>query len=464
MAIVREVVRLEGVLVSNLGHTDLRSHPFKSETQVAALFPAVQSSSPQLSLNTPLEVEVAFSQVVAGLFGSLVPEEIFRFLVQALGETLSLKGCAVGLWHQELSQFVIDYEWGKPFPGRSRRKNLAQLSAVHQQWRDTNAPEPTTLTLTGQPLDRLLAYPLSYDYQLIGGLFLVYPGDHPLQPRQIELLQYVAQHCDTALHQAYRYQAVQAQVLELEQLNQLKDDFLSTISHELRTPMANMKMAIQMLTLLLQDKGGTEPSAPNPATTQKVLRYLQILQNECDREALLINDLLDLQQLETNTLALVESAILLQEWLPYLVQPLHKRFQDRQQDFQLVIAADLPPLICDQLNLSRVLLELLNNAYKYTPSGEHISLTATQERSIKTPQSHVIQIRVCNTGVELPQEQWERIFDKFYRIPQLDPWKQGGTGLGLALARKLVTRQGGHIWASSANQQMCVFVELPLQA
>ncbi|MBD2102231.1 PAS domain S-box protein [Leptolyngbya sp. FACHB-261] len=236
---------------------------------------------------------------------------------------------------------------------------------------------------------------------------------------------------------------LERQMEELKQLNALKDDFLSTVSHELRTPMANIKMALRMLQVA--------------STPQQQSRYLQILHNECAREINLINDLLDLQRLETGPQPLLLSALRLQSWLPELIAPFEERAKDRQQVLQLQISADLPPLLSDPASLERTLAELINNACKYSPPGAEIKVVA--RRSEHTPGAALIQ--VCNSGVVIPAREQNRIFEKFYRIPSADPWKQGGTGLGLALVQKLVQRLGGTIQVESTSELTTFSIELP---
>ena len=105
--------------------------------------------------------------------------------------------------------------------------------------------------------------------------------------------------------------------------------------------------------------------------------------------------------------------------------------------------------------------ELLHNACKYTPAGETIRITASQvegaEALVPSTSSQqaqaAVQICVSSTGVDIPPEEGERIFDKFYRIPKNDPWKHGGTGLGLALVKKLTERLGGSIHVVSGDGQ-----------
>jgi PAS domain S-box-containing protein len=239
---------------------------------------------------------------------------------------------------------------------------------------------------------------------------------------------------------------LEAQMAELQKLNRMKDDFLSTVSHELRTPMANMKLAIWMLR-----------SSQSP---EKRESYLRILEAECARETDLITDLLDMQRLEAGMGNILSESIDLSEWLPCIMESFSVRAQERQQSLALKVFPGLPPLISDSRSLERILVELLNNACKYTPPGQDIVV-----RAGRGPRSSAvwptIELSVCNGGVEIPMKELPRIFEKFYRIPNHDPWKQGGTGLGLALVKKMVEQLGGTISVLSHSGTTTFAVELP---
>ncbi|MDJ0615408.1 MAG: PAS domain-containing sensor histidine kinase [Calothrix sp. MO_192.B10] len=252
-------------------------------------------------------------------------------------------------------------------------------------------------------------------------------------------------------------QATQRQLEEMEFLNRLKDEFLSTVSHELRTPLTNMKMAIQMLGIALsQQPSSLLAAAVSESELSKANRYFQILNNECDREINLINNFLDLQRLDSNTKPLVMETIEIHSWLTKVVQLFQARHHNCcVHNLSLTIAPNLPTLICDPFSLERILIELLTNACKFSPSGSKISLTAQESNGS-------IQFQVENYGVEIPVAELSRIFDKFYRIPSNDPWKQGGTGLGLALVKKLIVYLGGTISVASQANRTCFTVELPL--
>jgi signal transduction histidine kinase len=341
-------------------------------------------------------------------------------------------------------------------------------------------PEPLQRALRSLNVNALVITPLVYLGQLLGQITLldcewepseatsVLASDRPLwqqtlpkswTPEDLGLLKTIADQCALAIHQAQLYQQVQElnadlerqvrartaeleqKMQELERLNAIKDDFLSTVSHELRTPMANMKMAIYMLKQF--------------ATDDRQKRYLDILANECNRETELINDLLDLQRLEAGRSQIQQEVIDLNSWLPAVLEPFRNRMQQRQQSLEVLRPATLPPLLSNRHALARILAELLNNACKYSPAGAQIVVRFDPIGGDR------LQIQVSNPS-EIPSEELPRIFEKFYRIPNADPWQQGGTGLGLALTQKLVEQLQGEISADSAAGMTTFTLSLPL--
>lgn len=304
----------------------------------------------------------------------------------------------------------------------------------------------------------ILVCPIVENQQILGALWLFKRIPDGFDWSEQRLVQQVTNQCAIAIRQARLYQAAQTQVQQLERLNRLKDDFLSTVSHELRTPMTNMNMAIHML-----------QTAPDSRRET----YLKILQTECKREIELINSLLDLQRLEAETYVINTEEVNLQAWLPQLVLPLMDRFEQQQQQFHLDLMPDLPSIITDVTSLERILLELLNNACKYTPKLGQIHLqvqttvpqfaTVGQRRDVP-PSSMAAADRIVFTvanQADIPAAELPHLFDKFYRVPNADPWKQGGTGLGLALVRGLVQHLGGSIDIDSQDGWTTATVALP---
>jgi signal transduction histidine kinase/CHASE2 domain-containing sensor protein len=230
------------------------------------------------------------------------------------------------------------------------------------------------------------------------------------------------------------------QMQELQLINQLKDDFLNTVSHDMRAPLTNMKMAIRMLQI--------------SNTDEQRQRYLQVLERECSRETNLIEDLLSLQQLEAGAKPLELEEIDLSQWLPQLLEPFRQRAQSRQLTLNLQLPVHAPPFVCDRSSLERVIIELVNNACKYTPpEGEiRVEIDAVHDW---------MQFIVSNTGVEIPAAELNKIFDKFYRMASSDRWQQGGTGLGLALVKKIVEQLGGNIDVTSQFEKTTFTVQVP---
>lgn len=242
---------------------------------------------------------------------------------------------------------------------------------------------------------------------------------------------------------------------KLRALSQLKDDFLSAVSHELRSPLASIKLSTYMLELSFTQCQPPLPTVFGDAFAGKVTRYLQILQAECARELSLVNELLELQRLESGMAQPDWCPLQLGEWLPDLMTAFAARAASRDLTLQLKVPDALPPLVSDAAMLTSVLRELLTNAYKYTPPGGTLTVQTTLTDT-------TLQVSVSNTGMPIPPAEWSRLFEKFYRSPGRDQWQQGGTGLGLALAKGQVERLGGTLGVTSDATQTVFTVSLPL--
>lgn len=242
---------------------------------------------------------------------------------------------------------------------------------------------------------------------------------------------------------------------ELQALGQLKDDFLSAVSHELRSPLASIKLSTYMLELHLRHCQPPLSSVFGDELAAKVSRYLLVLQTECERELSLVNELLELQRLEPGLFQPEWMPLQLLGWLPDLVGVFEARMSDRQQTLHLQVPAAQAVLLSDALLLASVLRELLTNACKYTPTGGRITVQARYNDT-------TLRLSVSNTGTVIPPEELPRLFEKFYRSPSADHWRQDGTGLGLALAARQAETLGGKLQVTSDPDQTVFWLELPL--
>lgn len=398
------------------------------------------------ALQRSLAMDALLQRVTDQVRSSLEEAQILRAVVQELALGLSIQGCDLCLYDWAAGQATVRYEYTSALPPVGGiTLTLADYPDLYRHLQGGQAVQFCHLPGQGWIPRRegltLLVCPLRDDQGVLGDLWLAKPAAECFDELEVQVVQQVADHCAIAIRQARLYQASVQQIGELERLNRLKDDFLSTVSHELRTPITNMRMAIQLL------KTARAP--------QKREQYLKILEQECEREAELVNDLLDLQRLEQGSKTLHLEEVPLATWLPSVLEPFLQRAQANQQRLQWQIAPNVGKVLTDQGGLERVVQELVNNACKYTPPGCNIWVTAQRSG----PQQ--VEIRVINEGVEIPHSEWERIFEKFYRIPSGDPWKRGGTGLGLALVKQWMQRLGGSVSVESSQGKTCFTLVLP---
>jgi signal transduction histidine kinase len=247
------------------------------------------------------------------------------------------------------------------------------------------------------------------------------------------------------------------QIAELAARDQAKDEFISKISHDLRAPLMNMRMALKMLQINVSQN----PAAAAVFSGERIASYFQILNSECEREIALINNVLDLQKLETGNVNLQIAAIELSDWLPLISSNFQSRAQSLQQKLELRLSSTPALLNTDENYLSRVLTELFHNACKYTANGGQIVCEVDYPPAHSGYGRQPIYITVSNQA-EIAVSDLPHIFDRFYRVPTADHHKQGGTGLGLFLVRNLVEQLQGQITVQSSNGWTTFTVALPV--
>jgi signal transduction histidine kinase len=319
---------------------------------------------------------------------------------------------------------------------------------------ESSQPDPV---FCADSLPALLMVPLASQGTVLGCLALQQQQARDWSADELAFLRLVAAQLSTAIIQTRSFQQVQAvvqertaqlqrslevqaklyektrhQVDQLRKLNEEREEFLSTISHELLTPLTSMSLAIRMLR-----------QADLDANRQQ--RYLDILDQQCLRETSLINDLLALRKLETLAPPSLQKLDLRQ-----IIESLSQSIEPSRQEKELKLAVHLPsrPLIfySDSDSLHRVLLELLTNACKYSDPGSTVELTVACTGDLTSRQ---IVIKIGNQGAGIAPEELPHIFDKFRRGSGVTQQAIQGTGLGLALVKGLVEHLDGTITASS---------------
>lgn len=407
-------------------------------------------------LENALNYESLLKRITDRVRDSLDERMILQAAVQEMTLVLQLAGCNAALYDLTQGTSTVHYDFAQSIPGsQGRVARMENFPEIYQQLqRGWTFQFCSLLPNPARGRVAMLACPIFVDPQsfrgvnqsVLGDLWLIKDKDTVFDEHEIRLTQQVASQCAIAIRQARLYQAAQGQVQELAELNRLKDEFLSTVSHELRTPITNIKVAIQMVR--------------NSTTEERRSKYLGILEQEAIREADLINDLLDLQQLQLASRPLELEVLTLSDWLSELLEPFYPRFLARHQQFETQCALELPIIALEATSLQRVLTELLNNACKYTAPEKQIQFQVEAIPAPTDPSLPQLRFQIRNQAL-IPSVELPKLFDKFYRCPNADPWKQGGTGLGLALVKKLVERLQGDIQVTSTDGWTQFTVILP---
>jgi signal transduction histidine kinase len=228
---------------------------------------------------------------------------------------------------------------------------------------------------------------------------------------------------------------------ELQNLEQSRRDLVANVSHELKTPIAAIRAHLENLL------DGVEQ--PDPTT-------LQVMLTQTERLGRLIEQLLELSRLESGELPLLREETPLAPLVTQVLSEIEVARSDRGVVVESALPIDLPPVDADRERVHQVLFNLVDNAVRFTPSGGAVTVSAHSHNGS-------VEVRVADTGVGIPSEHLPRLFDRFYRADPARSREDGGTGIGLAIARSVVEAHGGHIRAESELGEGSVFTfDLPV--
>jgi signal transduction histidine kinase len=228
---------------------------------------------------------------------------------------------------------------------------------------------------------------------------------------------------------------------ELESLERVRRDLVANVSHELKTPISALRAHLENLL------DGVEQA--NPET-------LEVMLAQSERLGRLVDQLLELSRLESGDLPLHREQVRLRPLVSRVLSEIEVTRADRDVELEQEVSEDLPPVFADAERVHQVLFNLLDNAVRFTPSGGQVRVTASRHNG-------TIDVAVQDTGPGIAPEHLPRVFERFYRVDTARSRDEGGTGIGLAIARSVVEAHGGRIWAESEPGNGSTFTfELPV--
>ena len=385
------------------------------------------------ALGSSLETDEAFRAFIREVRG-LVPFERLGIVLVEQGEARVIATAGRG------SDTVFAPGSSRPSSGSVLDQVSAGQTVYRQDLSDLRYPEEQELLDLG--LRSRLAAPLLVGAQSIGMISFVRAEPGAFSPEEVELVSLLGRLVATAVQNMRAYEAERQTVDELRRLSALRADFVSLVSHELRSPMAAVIGAARTL----QDRWRS-------LTADQREAFLALIADETNRLAALIGDVLDTSRIEAGTFSYAFTDV----DLGRLVEDTVAAAAIGQDEVR--VRADIAPAVSpirgDRERLRQIVTNLIDNAIKYSPAGDEVEVTVR-------PENGAVRIVVTDSGPGIPEDQHRLIFEKFGRAV-VPGQSKPGTGLGLFIARSIAEAHGGSLDVRSRAPNGAAFVlTLPL--
>jgi len=298
-------------------------------------------------------------------------------------------------------------------------------------WQESSVERFFAHETTSCQVTTAVALPLITKGEVIGTVGLGKGrAEEPFARSDLDLLSVLAGQAAAAIQNARLFSRIRSAYEQLKELDRMKSEFLSTVSHELRAPLHSIGGFMQ---LLLDGK------VDDRATQREVL---ETVARQTGRLTRLINDLLDVSRMESGWLKLAKGPVQIRDVVWEVVAEVRPMAEGRQIALVDDTAPELPLVLADQERLAQVIRNLIHNAIKFTSSRGQITISASESEGS-------LVISVEDDGVGISPEAMPHLFERFYQADSSDTRRAGGTGLGLYICRQIVVAHGGSIWAES---------------
>lgn len=375
----------------------------------------------------------AVNEIAAALNRSLKLDDILKVVKQQAKWLLDFQHCSIRLCGDcEPQQTILLYDnLASQEQVYSEQRRLLELTIVTKQPHLCQGD----LVTTNVPYRSWLAMPLESEDHIWGAILFADVQPHHYSQEDLRIAHLVAMQLANAIRNAHRFAEINRLYAELEQAytnlrrsEQLRDDMMRMIVHDLRNPLNVIDMSLDLI-----------ESKESPDLHRVTARAKRASRNMFN----LINNLLDLGKLESNEFHLDLALLDCRHWLSALLDEWQARAAAEQKTLLLQLAPVLPTFYADLNLLRRVVENLLGNAFKYTAPKDTIEVSACLE-------SNYLCLAVRDSGVGISPQYHERIFDKFVQVTDSAgrPMRQG-FGLGLTFCKLAIQAHGGRIWVES---------------
>lgn len=219
-------------------------------------------------------------------------------------------------------------------------------------------------------------------------------------------------------------------ITEQQKLEDMRKEFVANVSHELKTPITTIKSYTETL------MGGAIDDK------EYSMKFLSVVDSECDRMARIVRDLLQLSNLDNEQTKWNKKSIDINELLENIYLKMKICAEEKKHKISLKIQENIGKIMADKDGIEQVILNIVTNAIKYTPENGDIEIIAKSD-------SENVTISVKDNGIGIPKEDINRIFERFYRVDKARSRELGGTGLGLSIAKQIIEAHDGQILVSS---------------